>query len=250
MSKNDEAWEKLFAEHEILSRVESEGTFRISAAQIKKFREPRLMTKFDHKSNLPKIFSSKNLSILPITRGDYLISHFDAWHDLEEIDSRIVQASLPGHLQSLNLKNIFNETVALNCAFASGIIADFTGDENIVRTILGQMPSGSFDFKINDTTKNLAHVVSVSDLQLEVDTVFEGKNFLELFAAQLDLSDDFLIQRIYYPYRALQKVAKPIKPIVLVYTDGIFYLREYSFAERENYNSIVLVRQKKYSLAQ
>jgi len=187
---------------------------------------------------------------LPITRGKYLISHFDAWHDFEPSDSQVIQASLPEHLLSLNLKNIFNETVALNCAFASGIIADFTGDENIARTILGQMPFGSFDFKINDTAKNLAHVVNVSDLQLEVDAVFEGKNFLELFAAQLDLSDDFLIQRIYYPYRALQKVAKPIKPIILVYTDGIFYLREYSFTEYNNYNSIVLVRQKKYSLAQ
>ena len=110
------------------------------------------------------------------------------------------------------------------------------------------MPSGSFDCKINDTTKNLAHVVNVSDLQLEVDAVFEGKNFLELFAAQLDLSDDFLIQRIYYPYRALQKFAKPIKPIFLVYSNGIFYLREYSFAEPDCYSSIHLVKQKKYSV--
>ena len=56
MSTTDSALEKLFAEYEILSHVEHDGFFRISAAQIKKFREPRLMTKFNHKVNLPKIF--------------------------------------------------------------------------------------------------------------------------------------------------------------------------------------------------
>ena len=249
MTKNDEAWEKLFAEHEILSRVESEGSFRISAAQIKKFREPRLMTKFDHKINLPKIFSSNDLSILPITRGDYLISHFDAWHDLEEIDSSIVQARLPGHLLSLNSQNIFSETVALNCALASGIIADFAGDENIFPTVSGRMSSGLFDFKINDTTKKFSHVVRVNNSQIEIDAAFEGINFLTLIEAKCDLADDFLIRQIYYPYRAWRdSLAKPIKPIFLVYSNGIFYLREYSFAEPDCYSSIRLVKQKKYSV--
>lgn len=249
MTKNDEAWEKLFAEHEILSRIESEGSFKISAAQIKKFREPRLMTKFDHKINLPKIFSSNNLSILPITRGDYLISHFDAWHNFEPSDSHVIQASLPGHLLSLNTQNIFSETVALSCAFASGIIADFTGDENIFPTVSGRISSGLFDFKINDTTKNFSHVVSVNNSQIEIDAAFEGINFLTLIEAKCDLADDFLIRQIYYPYRTWRdRLPKPIKPIFLVYSNGIFYLREYSFAEPYCYSSIRLVKQKKYSV--
>ena len=249
MTKNDAAWEKLFAEHEILSHVEREGTFKISAEQIKKFREPRLMTKFDHKINLPKIFSSNDLSILPITRGDYLISHFDAWHDFEESDSQIFQTSLPEYLQSLDATNIFSESVALNCAFASGIIADFTGDENIFPTVSGRMSSGSFDFKIDDMTKNFSHVVSVNNSQIEIDAALEGKNFLTLIEAKNDLSDDFLVRQLYYPYRAWRdRITKPIKPIFLVYSNGIFYLREYFFAEHDSYSSIRLVKQKKYSV--
>ncbi len=156
MTKNDEAWEKLFRELEISEHVEREGAFKISAAQIKKFREPRLMTKFDHKINLPTKFRSNDLSILPVTRGDYLIAHFDTWHNFEPITSPVVQAELPEHLQSLDSKNIFSETVALNCAFASGIIADFTGDENIFPAVAGRMSSGNFDFKINDTQKKFS----------------------------------------------------------------------------------------------
>lgn len=249
MTKNDEAWEKLFREHEILSRVERDGFFEISATQIKKFREPRLMTKFDHKINLPEKFLSNDLSILPITRGDYVIAHFDTWHNFEPNESQIVQASLPEHLQSLDSRDIFSEAVALNCAFASGIIADFTGDEKIFPAVSGRMSSGSFKFKINDTRRNRRYVLNVNNAQIEIDAAFEGINFLTLIEAKRDLSDDFLVRQIYYPYRTWQgKVTKPIKPIFLVYSNGIFYLREYAFDEPDDYNSIRLVRRKKYSV--
>lgn len=249
MTKNDESWEKLFTEHEILSRVESDGTFKISADQIKKFREPRLMTKFDHKINLPTKFLSNNLSILPITRGDYLIGHFDTFHEFEPINSPIIQASLPEYLQSLDSENIFSETVALNCALASGIIEDFIGDENILPTVSGRMSSGIFDFKINDTQKNFSRFVRVSNSQIEIDAAYEGIKFLTLIEAKRDLSDDFLVRQLYYPYRTWKnKVSKPIKTLFIVYSNGIFYLREYFFADPENYNSIVLVNQKKYSI--
>ena len=249
MTKNDIAWEKLFNEHKILSQMDWAGSFKISAEQIRKYREPRLMTKFDHKINLPKIFSDNDLSILPVTRGDYLISHFDAWHNFEPINSPVVQASLPEHLQSLNSANIFSEAIALNCAFASGIIADFTGDENIFPAVSGRMSSGNFDFKINDTRKNFLHVLHVSNSQIEIDAAFEGVNFLTLIEAKRDLSEDFLIRQLYYPCRTWQdKITKPIKPVFLVYSNGIFYLREYAFEEFDSYNSLRLVKQRKYSV--
>lgn len=76
MGLNDAAWESLFDKYHILDEIDRNGQFVISANQIKEFREPRLMTKFDHKINLPNIFVANNLSILPITRGDYVISSF------------------------------------------------------------------------------------------------------------------------------------------------------------------------------
>ena len=79
MKLNDSAWESLFDKYDIINRISEEGEFKISAAQIKEFREPRLMTKFDHKENLPDIFVKNKLSILPITRGDYVISTFKAY---------------------------------------------------------------------------------------------------------------------------------------------------------------------------
>ena len=57
MGLNDSAWEALFQKYDILSRIAAEGQFFISANQIKEFREPRLMTKFDHRVNLPALFA-------------------------------------------------------------------------------------------------------------------------------------------------------------------------------------------------
>ena len=42
--QNDRAWEALFEKYDILSRIRQEGKFVISAAQIKEYREPRLMS--------------------------------------------------------------------------------------------------------------------------------------------------------------------------------------------------------------
>ncbi len=65
-SKNNVAWEMLFEKHQILGKLENSDYFLISSNDINKFREARLMTKFDHRSQLPKIFKKNKLSILPI----------------------------------------------------------------------------------------------------------------------------------------------------------------------------------------
>ena len=73
LTKNNEFWNKIFEKYDIIHELEINGKFEITAKQINEFREARLMTKFDNKSSLPKIFADNKLSILPITRGSYII---------------------------------------------------------------------------------------------------------------------------------------------------------------------------------
>ena len=167
----DIAWEQLFEKYDILGRVEENGTFLISALTIKEYREPRLMAKFDHTVNLPKIFSDNGLAILPITRGDYVISHFDAYHRFEIDSASITKASLPSYIQSLDVNNISSESIALNCAYASGIISDFMEDDDIVATVSGRKGSGRFSFVINDIKANVSRQLNVTNSQIEVDVV-------------------------------------------------------------------------------
>lgn len=245
MGLNDTAWESLFDKYHILTEIEQNGQFIISANQIKEFREPRLMTKFDHKVNLPKIFASHNLSILPITRGDYVISSFSAYKKFDEPSKDVRRFTIPPHIQSLMPQFLVSEAIALNCANACGILEDFLEDQELIPTVSGRMSSGSFEFSINTDlgTKN----ISVSNSQIEIDAAYEGINYLSLFEAKRDLSDDFLIRQLYYPFRVWrERVTKPVKPIYLIFSNGTFNLYQYQFKDPQNYNSLILVKQKNY----
>lgn len=248
MGLNDAAWKKLFDRYKILDAVRNQGEFVISANQIKEFREPRLMTKFDHKVNLPAIFSENNLSILPITRGDYIISSFSAYKEFETPCAETQRISIPPYIQSLMPQFIVSEAIALNCANACGILNDFLEDDEIVPTVSGRMSSGRFDFTI-DTALG-AKNVTVNNSQIEIDAAYEGINYLSLFEAKRDLSDDFLVRQLYYPFRVWEsRVTKPVKPIFLIFSNGVFNLYQYQFDDPFNYNSLRLVKQKNYVIA-
>ena len=248
-SKNDAAWQLLFEKYDILRRIEQDGSFQISATQIKEYREPRLMVKFDHTINLPKLFKQNGLSILPITRGDYIISHFDAYHKFEPVSSDITRISLPNFIQSLDVDYITSEAIALNCAYVSGIMADFLEDEQLVPTVSGRMGSGNFDFEIRDIKHKINRVVKVHNSQIEIDAGYEGLQKLALIEAKRDLSDDFLVRQLYYPFRVWSyRVNKVVKPIFLIYSNGIFHLYEYQFTNPTEYSSLMLVKQKNYTV--
>ena len=246
-TKNDRAWKKLFEKYHILDRISSDGFFIISAAEIREFREPRLMAKFDHSINLPDIFSSHNLSILPLARGKYIIAPMDAYHQFEDADHNVSHFSFPQNIQSIDPYNIFSEIIAINCALLSGILYDFLGEDELHPTVSGRMGSHAFSFFISTKGKEIQ--VRVDKSQIEIDAAFEGIEFLALFEAKCDLSKDFLIRQLYYPFRLWnEKISKKIRPIFLIYSNSIFSLYEYKFEDPENYNSLRLVKQKNYSI--
>lgn len=248
MGKNDEAWEKLFEKYKILDKIKENGRFIISTDQIKEFREPRLMTKFDHKINLPTLFEENNLSILPISRGDYIISSFSAYHPFEELSEEIEKVSIPAYVQSLMPQFLVSESIALNCANACGILNDFLEDEALVPTVNGRMSSGELYFNI-DSAVGKQHIF-VNNSQIEIDAAYEGVHYLSLFEAKRDLADDFLIRQLYYPFRVWsRRVTKTVKPIFLIFSNGSFHLYQYRFEDPNDYSSLKLIKQKNYTIA-
>ncbi len=249
METNETAWNSIFEDFHVLEQIKNNIVFQISAKQIAAYREPRLMAKFDHENNLPSIFQKNKLAILPITRGDYIISRFSAYHQFEKNESQPTYFSVPNYLESLSRNNIKSETIAINYAAASGILADFLQEKTIIPTVSGRMGSGSFQFMIKHKNNNSKYSVLVNNSQIEIDAAYEGQNFLALLEAKRDLSADFLVRQLYYPYRTwAQKIKKTIRPVFLIYSNGIYHLYEYKFLEQELYNSIELVQQKKYSI--
>jgi len=244
-SQNNKNWQLIFDKYEILNRVLNEGYFEITATKINEFREARLMTKFDHKSQLPKLFADNNLSILPTSRGGYVIGTFETFFDFNTDDIEVSSIKFPTFLESLDYKDITSEATALNCAFVAKILHNFTKEENLLPTVSGRMSSSSFSFDIN-SSKGLFKI-NVENSQVEIDGGYEGDNSLNLIEAKNYISDDFLVRQLYYPYKLWRsKVHKQVRPIFLTYTNGVFHLREYAFTNINHYNSLVLVKHRKY----
>lgn len=238
----------LFSKYEILSAINSNRYFEISSSVINEFREARLMTKFDNKANLPKLFKENHLAILPITRGSYVIGRFIAYENILPINSPVRKVTIPGNVETINFNNIPSESLAINCAYISGILSDFLGDEGIVPTINGRMSSESFFFSIQNRS-GVQTNLQVENSQIEIDGGYESKRQFCLIEAKNYLSNDFLVRQLYYPFRLwAKKLSKPVRSVFLVYSNSIFSLYEYSFQDIESYNSIKLIRQANYSL--
>lgn len=183
-SKNNVAWEKIFEKYQILKHLESSDYFLISSNDINEFREARLMTKFDHRSQLPKIFTDdRKLAILPISRGDYVIGRFKAFHDFTQDESitKIQKVAFPHFLESLNPEEITSEATAINCAFIARIIQDFTGESDLHSTVSGRMSSSSFDFNIDVDGQQDLLQLKVNRSQIEIDGGYEGNDSLIIF---------------------------------------------------------------------
>lgn len=251
MTKTDKSWKKLFDEYDIINEINKHGKYVISSKQINKYREARLMTKFDHKANLPILFQDNNLSILPLTRGTYIISQFDAYKSLSNNTSMpVTEVQLPCGIESIDSSNIYSEAAALNCAYSSGMINDFLEEDYVLPTVSGRMSSQAFNFNIRNIQTNNQVPVSVANSQIEIDGGYEGINKLMLIEAKNSISSDFLIRQLYYPYRLWDsKINKEIVPVFMIYSNDIFSFYEFKFVDPENYNSLILIKQKNYIIA-
>lgn len=248
---NKEAWSLLFEKYNILDEINKNGFFKITAKEINEFREARLMTKFDNSANLPDLFKDNDLAILPITSNSYMIAKFQTYMKFEKTDDEeIEKINFPEYIQSLDYNNITSEALAINCAYITQILEHFLEEDDLVPTISGKMGSGNFEFKINKKENKEEFInVSVQNSRIEIDGGFEGVNSLALIEAKNVISDDFMVRQLYYPYRLWKsKINKPVRPIYMVYSNGIFNVYEYKFENDEDYSSIKFVKSKRYSI--
>lgn len=246
-SKNEKAWELLADELDIIKKVKKDGVFNISAKEINKYREARLMTKFDHSSNLPKLFKKHNLAILPITRGDYIIGGFEAYLKVNYNNTTPTFMKFPSEITTIDFYNLYSEASAVNCAFVTGILKEILG-ETCIPTVNGRMASTKFEYDIlNQNNANTS--ILVNNSQIEIDGGFESKNYFCILEAKNYMVDDFIIRQLYYPYRLwTNKIKKKVIPVFFTYSNNVFSFFIYEFEKVNNYNSIKLIEQKNYTL--
>ena len=249
MTLNDIGWTNIFRDYNVLENIDENNYFEITSTQINAYRPARLMTKFDQFDNLPEIFVDNDLSILPISRGNYIIGRFRTYETVR-YNRRIetVYFDIPPFIESIDTDNIYSEAVALNSVFIGNVINEILGEE-AVQTISGRMGTEAFDFEIDgiDETFN----ISVDRSQIEIDGGFESFNKLLLLEAKNFAVDSFNIRQIYYPYRLWAgRVNKEIIPAFFTFSNDIFSFFIYRFNDINNYNSLELVEQRNFAFVE
>ena len=240
-------WEDIFKDYDVLNKIDKFDNFIITADEIRKYKEPRLMAKFDYYKQLPKIFKENNLGILPIKNGQYIIGKFSLFKDISNInydDIEIKKVQLPNFIETIDPDNIYSESNALNVALLSGMFNEIF-NEKFYETIQGKMRTNDFSFNIS--SKNINNKVDVNGVAIEIDGGYESKNRVLLVEAKNYMPEDFIIRQLYYPYRYWNsKIKKEIVPIFFTYNNGIYNIFIYYFEDLNNYNSIKLKYVKRF----
>lgn len=246
----EEAWNLILDKYDIVNEIKKNGVFHIKASQIKEFREPRLMSKWDSSEQLPKPLSKNKINILPDSRSSYVLGDFLLYESIPELKEHIKQMTaveLPEY-ETIDIDNINSESNAINILIISRILDDFLSTEENVSTFNGRMSSGQFEFNVDSYAQEKRHIV-VNNAQLEIDGGFENEDSVVILEAKNVVHKDFHVRQLYYPYRLWKsKVNKPIRCVFSIYSNKVFRLFEYKFEDINDYSSIKLVQTKNYSL--
>ena len=247
MNKYWKPWEEIIS---ILETGPYSGSVRvITAVQIKKWSglEPRLMTKFDKRDEMPPALLERKLFILPVTNGKYGLAPGDGFFDLPGIPGQetVHCCTLPFQLESSDYGN--SEAGRVDMAFNSGLLSRFTGIDRLYPTIRGRKYSPRFTFRVGEVD-----FPPVKSVQVEVDGGYEGRDQIVLLEAKVGRWDSFHLRQLYYPYRFWTEAVpkKRIRPIFFMFdpADSLYYLYEFEFEDPYDYLSVRCIRAVKYRL--
>lgn len=249
---NSKSWEKIFKDNKILENDFSKKPFYLSANMIKKSvqnfkktteKEVRILCKIDSRKDLPDIMIKNKMILLPVKNGEYVIVKGDGFVDIPEINSNveIYNTKLNFELDTSKIGN--SEMQHLDFAYASSLIRTFMEDPTLVLTIRGRKYTPEFDFVINKQN------IKVKSVQTEVDAGYEGKDKVVLVEAKNSKTTNTIIRQLYYPFRQWSECTD--KNVFLLFFEkrGKEYLIwQYGFKNKNDYNSIYLIKSKKFKI--
>lgn len=248
LGKTDMAWARIFEDYPVLESIDHHGFFEISSAEIGKYREARLMAKFDSYDSLPAIFKRHKLNILPVSRSAYVVGHFQLFKKLPINGSHQMYQMNLMDFETIDIQNITSEANAINVLILSKALDHFLNTPENFETFNSRMGSGPFNYFVSTETNEM--YIESQSVQLEIDGGFENAESVVILEAKNVVNPDFNIRQLYFPYRLwLEKVNKPIRLVFSVYSNQIYRLFEYKFNDHMRFNSIELVKEARYTLA-
>src|SRR3989344_576913 len=227
---NNNSWKKIFDDYKILENDFSKQPFYLSAKDIKKSvqdfkntseKEVRILCKMDTRESVPEIMKKNGLILLPVKNKFYVIVKGEGYVDIPDIegDAEIYNTKLDFDLDTTKIGN--SEMQHLDFAYASSLIRTFMEDPSLVLTIRGRKYTPEFTYKVGNNT-------------------VEAKN---------SSTKNTIIRQLYYPYRQWSEHTKK-KVFLLFFEKRVdeYLVWQYEFTDKNSYDSIKLVKSKKYKI--
>lgn len=251
---NSASWQQIFDTYSIHEHCFEQNPYIITAEQIKKAcqhftkttqKEVRILCKQDSRCDRPDIFIQNELFILPINNGTYAIIKGEGYVDIPPIISPMKEyrSSLDFNLESSKIGD--SEMQHLDFAYASSLIRTFMNDSSLVLTIRGRKYTPEFSFNVNATQ------LIAQSVQTEVDAGYEGRDKIVLIEAKNAKTSNTIIRQLYYPFR--QWGIQTQKEIFLLFfekREREYHIWQYGFSKPDDYNSIELIKSKRYIITQ
>ncbi len=250
---NNESWIRIFEHNKILEHDFKKAPFYLNAKKdikpaVKGMEkttetEVRILCKMDKREHVPEIMRRNGLFLLPVKNGTYALVKGEGFIDIPEIVSESEEyiSKLDFKLESSEVGN--SEMQHLDFAYASSLIRTFIDDTSLVLTIRGRKYTPEFSFKVGKQK------IEVKGVQTEVDAGYEGKNKIVLIEAKNSSTQNTIIRQLFYPFK--QWSLNTNKDVFLVFFEKRkkeFLLWEFKFTDINDYNSIKLVKSKKYTI--
>jgi len=248
----DSAWRTLFEQYNILEEINKNGYFKITANQIKKVKEPRLMTKFDEFSQMPRVLRDHGISVISDSRKSYILGRFALFKPVSYKNQNIRSVETLC-LETLKFENLYSESSSILFAFNSNILKDAFGTEDIAFTTYGRMGAGSFTFDVDlintdRTPTGVKKRIEVNKPQIEIDGAFETEDSFFIVEAKNRFVEDINLRQVYFPYKYWSsQIDKKVVPVFLVYSDKSFYLYVCSFENPDDINSLKIEKSFKFA---
>ena len=251
MAKNN-SWKKIFDDNKILKHDFDKSPFYLSAKEIKKSvqdfentteKEVRILCKMDTRESVPEIMRKNGLILLPVKNGQYVILKGEGYLDIPEIEgeAEIYNTKLDFELDTTKIGN--SEMQHLDFAYASSLIRTFMDDHSLVLTIRGRKYTPEFTYKVGN------NIIDTESVQTEVDAGYEGKDKIVLIEAKNSQTKNTIIRQLYYPFRQWSEHSK--KEVFLLFFEkrvDEYLIWQYKFTDKNSYDSIKLVKSKKYKI--
>lgn len=253
---SDKSWEKIFEYTGMNKHDFTAEPFVLNANQIKAAcqnftktaeKEVRILCKQDERNSRPQVFKEKGLFILPKHNGSYYVLKGEGYVDVPDITTPILDYHKRLDFDLISSEVGDSEMQHLDYAYANSLIRTFMNDESLVLTIRGRKYTPTFRCKVSGFT------LEISSVQTEVDAGYEGKDKIVIIEAKNAANTDTIIRQLYFPYRQWQdQTGKTVYPLFfekrMIEGERIYYIWQFEFKDKDDYNSIRLVKSARYRI--